>query len=116
MHLFAAALLAAIAAHGLSYDLPSGWQTAKRPLTTTSEPREVLSVGTYPLRYRTGGCYHMPTSALRDLGPRDALITLLARRRAHFPLRPAHFGPHRGDGGSDAQDCVPRAHFIGHWF
>jgi hypothetical protein len=115
MHLFAA-LLALFTGHGLAYDLPSGWQTAPRPLTTTTDPREVLSAGTYRLRYRAVGCYHMPTSALRDLGPRDALVTLLERRRAHFPQRPAHFGPHHGDGGSDAQGCVPHGHFTDHWF
>src|SRR4051812_9041213 len=114
--LLAALAMSSVHSHGISAQLPPGWQTAPRPLTTTSDPREVLSAGTYPLRYRAVGCDHMPTSALRDLGPRDALVTLLERRRAHFPPRPSHFGPHRGDGGSDAQACARRAHFTDHWF
>jgi hypothetical protein len=118
VHLFAillAALATTVHTHGLTAQLPMGWQVAPRPLTTTSDPRERMSVGTYPLRYRPVGCDHLPSSALLDLGPRDALVTLLERHKAHFPRRPAHFGPHRGD-RSEASECVPRARFTDHWF
>jgi hypothetical protein len=110
-----AALATTVHSHGLTAELPSVWQVARQPLTTTTDPREVLSVGTYPLRYRKVGCYHMPSSALLDLGPRDALVTLLERRKAHFPERPAHFGPRRHDGSSDASECTPKARFTDHW-
>jgi hypothetical protein len=95
-----ALLLAALAtttvhSHGLTAQLPPGWQPAHRSLTPTLlDPKERLSVGTYRLRYREVGCNHMPSQALLDLGPRDAFVTLQERRRAHFPRRPAHFGPH----------------------
>jgi hypothetical protein len=113
--LLAALAMGTVHTHGVSAQLPPGWQVAPRPLTTTSDPRERLSVGTYPLRYRQVGCYHMPSSALLDLGPRDALVTLLERHNGRFPHRPEHFGPRRHDSGSDAQDCAPKAHFTDHW-
>jgi hypothetical protein len=118
-------VLAAVAAvcgqhvdsHRLSVDLPPGWQVARESLTPTLlDPREVLSVGTYPLHYRAVGCNHMPSSALLDLGPTDALVTLQERHAdTHFPPRPARFGPHPND-GSEAPECVPSARFTDHWF
>jgi hypothetical protein len=105
---------------GVSAPLPEGWSQAATPLTELSDPREVLSVGTYPLRYRRMGCYHLPSSALADLGPDDALVTLMERGRspgsswADFPSRPAHFGPLPED-ASEAPACVPSAHFSDHW-
>jgi hypothetical protein len=108
-------------AHGLTVELPEGWQHADSPLTRLTDPREVLSVGTYPLRYRPVGCSHMPSSALLDLGPGDALVTLLERGRepgsawTDFPARPDHFGPRPND-GSEAPECVPAARFTDHWF
>jgi hypothetical protein len=101
-------------------ELPDGWQHARGSLTRLSDPREVLSVGTYPLRYRQVGCYQMPSSALEDLGPGDALVTLLERGSdphsswPDFPPRPTHFGPLPGD-TSEAQECAPKGRFTDHW-
>src|SRR6201999_3777083 len=84
----------AYAAHGLAVRLPSGWQAARVSLTPhLVDPREELAVATFPLRYRPTACAHMPGSALADLGPRDAFVTLMERRRhsAVFPPRPADF-------------------------
>jgi hypothetical protein len=112
----------AFTAHGITAALPAGWQRAAHRLTPNlSDPREVLAVGTYPLRYRRTGCAHMPSSALEDLGPRDALVTLQERGLdphsswRGFPRRPRRFGPSLG-GPSEASDCVPRARFRDHWF
>jgi hypothetical protein len=106
--------------HGLNFELPSGWQRARVNLTPhLVDPREVLSVGTFPLRYRPGGpCAQFPVSALEDLGPRDAFITIQERGRgsaAGFPPRPRHFGPRLG-GPSEAPGCVPGKSFTDHWF
>jgi hypothetical protein len=108
--------------HGVTATLPAGWQHAARSLTPNlTDPREVVALGTYPLRYRRTGCAHMPSSALDDLGPRDALVTLQERGRdprsswRGFPKRPAHFGPRLG-GSSEASACVPRARFSDRWF
>lgn len=109
-------------AHGLAVELPAGWQQADGKLTRLEDPREVVAVGTYPLHYRQAGCYQLPSSALEDLGPGDALVTLLERGAdphsswPDFPARPAHFGPTPGDTNSDASACAPGGRFISHWF
>jgi hypothetical protein len=106
----------------IAVTLPAGWQLAPRSLTPhLTDPREVVAAATYPLRYRTTACAHMPGSALEDLGPQDAFVTLQERgldRRSSwkgFPARPRHFGP-RLDGASEARQCVPKARFTDHWF
>jgi hypothetical protein len=109
-------------AHGLSVALPPRWRPAPRSLTPAlSDPREVLAVATYALRYRRTACAHVAGSALEDLGSDDAFVTLQERgvdrasAWSDFPERPAHFGPGLG-GPSEASACVPRAHFRDHWF
>jgi hypothetical protein len=109
-------------AHGITVALPAGWQRAPRSLTPhLTDPREVVAVATFPLRYRRTLCAHMPGSALEDLGPSDAFVTLMERgldRRSSwkgFPARPKHFGPRLG-AGSEASDCAPKARFTDHWF
>jgi hypothetical protein len=109
-------------AHGLAYELPPGWQRATVSLTPhLVDPREVLSAGTFQLRYRETECAHVAGSALEDMGPTDAFITLQERGLdpgsdwAGFPPRPAHFGPTLG-GSSEASACVPSAQFTDHWF
>jgi len=107
--------------HRLTAQLPEGWQAARHSLTPQLlDPKERFTVGTFPLRYRAVGCSQFPSSALADLGPRDALVTLQERashrRSAEFPHRPRHFGPHRGDGRSEASECVRHARFTDHWF
>jgi hypothetical protein len=111
-----------VSGHGLTAELPAGWQQAAGKLTRLEDPREALSVGTFPLRYRQAGCYQMPSSALDDLGAGDALVTLQERGTdpksswPDFPQRPTHFGPTPGDTSSDAPACAPRGRFVSHWF
>jgi hypothetical protein len=108
-------------AHGVTVELPVGWEPAPAPLTRTTDPREVLAVGTFPLRYRPTGCTHLPTSALEDLGPRDALVLLSERGLdpasswSDFPPRPERFGPALGV-ASEAAACAPEARFADHFF
>jgi hypothetical protein len=111
-----------VRAHGLTAELPPGWQAASESLTPhLTDPREELAVGTYPLRYRRTGCAHMPGSALEALGPGDAFVTLeerglgVADGAAGFPARPTRFGPELG-GPSEASACAPGGHFSDHWF
>jgi len=111
-----------VARHGLAGLLPPGWRRATVSLTPSLiDPREVLSVATFPLAYRPTRCAHVAGSALEDLGPRDAFVTLQERGLdpastwPDFPARPAHFGPDLG-GPSEASECVPGARFTDHWF
>ncbi len=108
------------AGRGVTVVLPSGWQRAQESLTPAlGDPREVLSVATFPLRHRERPCAHMPVSALEDLGPRDALVTLQERtmgaRSPQFEPRPDRFGPALG-GPSEASECSETARFRDHWF
>jgi hypothetical protein len=118
----APAPLTPFAEHGLTAELPAGWQGATVSLTPhLVDPREVLAVATFPLRYRRTSCVHVAGSALEDLGPRDAFVTLLERGLdpastwPDFPARPARFGPALG-GPSEASACVPSVRFEDHWF
>jgi hypothetical protein len=107
-------------AHGLTVSLPAGWRPARRSLTPhLADPREAMSVATFPLRYRATACAHMPGSALADLGPKDAFVTLLERSGSHtgFPPRPKDFAAAEATSGpSEAAECVPTGHFTDHWF
>jgi hypothetical protein len=116
------ASLVTVRGQGLTASLPPGWQAASESLTPhLFDPREALAVATFPLRYRQTGCAHVPASALEDLGPGDAFVTLQERGLdpaatwPDFPARPAHFGPDLG-GASAASRCVPTARFEDHWF
>lgn len=72
--------------HGYSVALPAGWYRARRNLTPQLlDPREILSVATYPLRYqrrarcRIPGC---PTPALNGFGATDILMSIQERVHA----------------------------------
>jgi hypothetical protein len=73
--------------------LPAGWQLAPRTLTPyLSNPREVFSAGTFPLRFVLGDCNHQPDGALRAMTSTDAFVTVQERRGGPpFPLRPSRF-------------------------
>jgi hypothetical protein len=111
-----------VSGHGLTVSLPPSWQAATESLTPRLvDPREELAVATFPLRYRQTECAHMPGSALEDLGPGDAFVTVEERGLdpgstwVGFPARPGRFGPSLG-GPSEASACVPSARFTDHWF
>jgi hypothetical protein len=72
--------------HGYSVVLPAGWYRARRNLTPQlMDPREILSVATYPLRYqrrarcRITGC---PTPALNGFRATDVLVSIQERLHA----------------------------------
>ena len=108
------------ARHGVTVELPSGWHSARSNLTPNlADPREVLAVASYPLRYRPHQCAQVPVSALEDLGPQGAFVELEERKAgadpSEFPARPAHFGPGLG-GPSEASDCVPGTRMFERFF
>jgi hypothetical protein len=86
------------AQHGLSLTLPPGWHRARRNLTPNLiDPREILSVGSYRLRYkrrsrcRVPGC---PLPALDGFGRSDVLISIQERRHVRRPVD-AGYAPRR---------------------
>jgi hypothetical protein len=108
---------------GYAVSFPEGWQRATESLTPLlAEPREILSLGTFRLRYREGECEHVPTGALESMSEEDVLLTILERgargryAREYFPPRPASFA-FEPDRGSEAPWCVHRpVRFADHWF
>jgi len=86
---------------GLEVSYPSDWYRSEERLTPDlADPKEILSLGTYPLRQGGDRCAHYPVNALEDLGPDDAFISVLERAppypAAGYPARPA-----RSDGRLD---------------
>lgn len=77
---------------GYTATFPSGWHRARESLTPNLlAPREILSLGSYPLRYDAEprcpvpGC---PVPALDGLGPTEVLLSIQeAGRGAGFPAR-----------------------------
>jgi hypothetical protein len=57
--------------------LPPGWQPAGARLVPLLSPREVLSVGTFPMPAGGGGnCGREPVVAIRRMRPGDVLISI----------------------------------------
>ena len=70
-----AARVTAVKAHGLTGELPLGWQSATVSLTPhLTDPREELAVATFPLRYRQRVRPNAPPS------PPTAKVAVPARR------------------------------------
>jgi hypothetical protein len=86
---------------GVSGAYPAGWHH-KRALTNLADPREVLTIATFPLREGSDAGECGPSHAIEDM-PRDgALLWLLEYRpargdpwaevdREDFPAKPARF-------------------------
>jgi hypothetical protein len=108
---------------GYTVTVPDGWHRAEQSLTPTlTDPREILSLGTFPLRYRRSECAHVPTSALEDMTAADVFVTIQERGLdpdsdwPDFPPRPAHFRFEPGQ-DSEAPHCVRGSvRFVDHWF
>lgn len=107
---------------GFEVSIPTGWQLAGESLTPElTDPRELLSAGTFPLRFRESDCSHVPTGALSTMGPTDGFVTVLERGRdprsawTEFAPRPADFSekarPERGDVAGCLRDGSRLAEF-----
>jgi len=92
------------AERGLSVSLPSDWHRARQSLTPSLvEPREILSIGSYPLRYQRRSRCHVPSCpvpAIDGLGRGDVLVSIQERRGSGaygFPAqrRPFQLDPMR---------------------
>jgi hypothetical protein len=88
--------------------VPAGWSRAHQSLTPSLvDPREILTVATFPLRLRGGLCAQNP-GALADMGARDVLVTIQERAGTpgpEFVARPKRFTAGMGF-PSEATECV----------
>jgi hypothetical protein len=80
--------------NGLAISYPPDWVRAETTLTPNlASPREMLSIGTFPLEPGGPGCANVPTNALTRLGPEDVFLTLQGEAsRPDSDDRPV-FGP-----------------------
>lgn len=82
---------------GYSVMFPSSWHRAGRSLTPSiTDPVEILSLATFPLREGDELCGARGEGALARVPPAGALVTIQERGRGayggpDFPPRPAHF-------------------------
>ena len=111
---------------GYEVTFPSSWFRARENLTRRLlvDPREILTVATFPLRLRRSErCYppfDAPVPALDRLGPRDALVSVQERIDIEHPVpdsRPRRFSLSPLDLHYRGRDCARRtlgsASFIG---
>ena len=95
--------------------IPAGWSRAQQSLTPhLVDPREILTVATFPLRRHSGPCVQEP--ALADMGPRDVLVTVQERAGTpgpEFVARPRRFTAGMGFQG-EGTACVRHASFSAH--
>jgi hypothetical protein len=96
--------------HGYSVALPAGWYRARRNLTPQLvDPREILSVATYPLRYqrrarcRIPGC---PTPALNGFGATDILMSIQERVHARTTAEDVPIDLERRRAGLGTGNCT----------
>ena len=98
--------------HGYSVALPAGWHRARRNLTPQLvDPREILSVATYPLRYkrrarcRIPGC---PTPALNGFRATDILMSIQERVHPRKTTEDVAIDlrPQRAGLGAGADSCT----------
>lgn len=89
---------------------PAAWERSIQSLTPgLTDPREIVSVGSYHMRPGGELCAHLPVKALEDLGPEDAFLTVQERAQPHladYPPRPIHFDLGEPTEGFDGELCV----------
>lgn len=84
---------------------PDGWFLAEESLTPSlGDPREVFSLGSFPLTPGGPNCAQIPSQALHDMEASDVFVTIQERGETDpsgFDPRPDDFGP-----TSDSTDNV----------
>jgi hypothetical protein len=106
---------------GYTVSFPTSWQRAETPVSRITDPREILSLGTVPLRHRPTNCEAFAGSAREDLGPSDAFLTVLERgvdrgsEWLDFPPRPNRFGPTPENAKGADPACGDRPGTDGRW-
>jgi hypothetical protein len=85
---------------GYSVRFRGSWHRAAEPVSPKlTDPREILSLATFPLRYRPTDCEAFGGAALHDMARDDVFLTVQERGYDRdsawrdFPPRPRRFGP-----------------------
>jgi hypothetical protein len=106
---------------GFSVRIPTAWHRAERPITTLTDPVEILAAATYRPRPDDAGCGPL---AFAGFESDEALVTILERGLSpssewpDFPPRPAHFTFEPGM-TSEFAECLRDTRGIplrDHWF
>lgn len=99
--------------YGFEVSVPPAWQLSTETLTPKlTDPRELLSAGTFPLEFRDGSCQHVPAGALQTMGSDDGFVSVQERGHAagsswsEFPPRPARFADGATPEQGDIADCL----------
>ena len=103
-----------------SIRFPAGWVRATQSLTPLlSDPREIVSIGTYTMRPGGELCEHLPANALEDLGPEDAFLSIEERAAPHlavYPARPTQFTLGKPNEEFDGVGCVRDPNDLFQWW
>ena len=95
---------------GIALSHPSDWYLAEVNLTPNlSQPREVFSLGSFPLNPGGPNCAQIPSQALHDLEATDVFVTVQERSGADpsgFDPRPDRFGPTPGSTDNVFYECL----------
>lgn len=105
---------------GYSVRFPDSWHRAVEPVSPKlTEPREILSMATFPPRYRPTDCEAFGGSARSQMGREDVFLTVQERGYDRdsdwpdFPPRPERFGPTDPRPAEDG--CGDRPGTTVHW-
>jgi hypothetical protein len=99
---------------------PAAWERSMQSLTPgLTDPREIVSVGSYHMRPGGELCAHLPVNALEDLSPADAFLTIQERAQPHladYPPRPTQFDLGKPTEGFDGELCVREPGDLDQWW
>lgn len=90
---------------------PNDWHLADVNLTPNlANPKEIFSIGSFPLTAGGPNCAQVPSQALHDMAPTDVFVTVQERGADAIPSgfdpRPDRFGPVSGSTDNVFYDCL----------
>ncbi len=96
---------------GMVVTHPTDWYLAEESLTPNlSNPREVFSLGSFPLEPGGPNCAQIPSQALHDMEATDVFVTVQERGSDAIPSgfdpRPDQFGPTPGSDNNALYECL----------
>ena len=107
-------------ARGFTLAVPASWHLADARMSRISDPRELFSLATMPMRWHATDCEAFAGAVGVAMSSRDVAITVWERGHDRdgewhdFPRRPEHFGPVR-DGEPAGAGCAEPPGTRTHW-